>query len=916
MRSGQTWSAGYQPSATEPDSYDVAFAEDRVEITRSDATLTTTLDVMVSSEDDAEVRRVSITNHGHRPREIELTSYAEIALARQADDLAHPAFVKLFVQTEFAPNLGAILATRRRRSSADPLVWAAHLAVVEGESSGDVQFETDRARFLGRGQTIRSSAMITEGWPLSNTAGSVLDPIFSLRRRVKIPRGGTVRVAFWTMVAASRDEVLALADKHHDAMAFERVTALAWTQAQTQLRHLGVSSDEANLFQRLANRVLYSDSALRPPSDAIKAGLRPASTLWAHGISGDRPIVLVRIEEDGGLELVRQLLRAHEYWRLKQLAVDLVILNERASSYVQDLQIALEALVRIGRSTPAGAVGEQLGSVFTLRADLVSSEARALLQAVARCVLQGDRGVLADQLGRARDVAPAGGPPPRGAHTASAREVSQAPPEREFFNGLGGFTNEGREYLTLLDGDAHTPAPWINVVSNPIFGFQVSADGSGFTWSVNSQQNQLTPWSNDPVGDAPGEVIYLRDEETGEIWGPTALPIREKTSSYAVRHGQGYSRFEHASHGISLELLQYVPVADPLKISRLKIVNQSGRERRLSITAYIEWVLGKSRTATAPYLTTEIDLATGAIFAQNPWIEPFGARVAFADLNGRQMSATCDRTEFLGRDGALDWPLALAAGTPLSNRSGAALDPCGALQTHVTLAAGGATEIVVFLGQSATKPEAQALLAKYRNADLDAVFADVTKQWDDVLGTVQVKTPDRALDILLNRWLPYQTLACRIWARSGFYQASGAYGFRDQLQDVMALCVSRPDIAREHLLRAAGRQFHEGDVQHWWLPESGSGIRTRVSDDRGWLAYVVAHYVEVTGDQAVLDEQVPFIEGPAIKDGERDAFFLPTTSQKTASLFDHCALGLDTSLALGSHGLPLIRAGDWNDGMD
>jgi cyclic beta-1,2-glucan synthetase len=916
VRSGQTWSAGYQPSAAEPDSYDVAFAEDRAEIVRCDAALTTTLDVMVSSEDDAEVRRVSITNHGNRPREIELTSYAEIALARQADDVAHPAFAKLFVQTEFAPNLGAILATRRRRSSADPLVWAAHLAVVEGESSGDVQFETDRARFLGRGQTIRSSAMITEGWPLSNTAGAVLDPIFSLRRRVKVPRGGTVRVAFWTMVAASRDEVLALADRHHDPMAFERATALAWTQAQTQLRHLGISSDEANLFQRLANRVLYADCALRPPSDAIKLGLRPASTLWANGISGDLPIVLVRIAEDAGLDLVRQLLQAHEYWRLKQLAVDLVILNERASSYVQDLQIALEALVRMNRSTPAGAGADPLGSVFTLRADMVSEDTRDLLHAAARCVLHGDRGLLADQLDRPRELKPADGPPLRRRSTASVRELPLTPPKLEFFNGLGGFTNEGREYLTLLEGDAHTPAPWINVVSNPTFGFQVSTDGGGFTWSVNSQQNQLTPWSNDPVGDAPGEVIYLRDEETGEIWSATALPIREKAMSYAVRHGQGYSRFEHASHGISLELLQFVPVDDSLKISRLKVVNHSGRERRLSVTAYVEWVLGANRTATAPYVTTEIDPATGAIFAQNPWSGPFGARIAFADLNGRQTTGTCDRTEFLGRDGALDWPRALATGGPLSNRSGAGLDPCGALQTQVKLDAGGATEIVFFLGQSATKPEAQALIAKYRHADLDAVFAAVVQQWDDVLGTVQVKTPDRALDILFNRWLPYQTLACRIWARSGFYQASGAYGFRDQLQDVMALCVSRPDIAREHLLRAAGRQFPEGDVQHWWLPESGSGIRTRVSDDRVWLAYVVAHYVEVTGDMAVLDEIVPFIEGPAIKDGERDAFFLPTTSEKTASLFDHCALGLDMSLALGSHGLPLMGAGDWNDGMD
>jgi cyclic beta-1,2-glucan synthetase len=400
------------------------------------------------------------------------------------------------------------------------------------------------------------------------------------------------------------------------------------------------------------------------------------------------------------------------------------------------------------------------------------------------------------------------------------------------------------------------------------------------------------------------------------VWGPTALPIREKNSLYLARHGQGYSRFEHDSHGLSLELLQYVPAGDPIKISRLKIVNHSGRARRLSVTAYVEWVLGTNSSVTAPFVVTEGDPETRTIFARNPWNDQFGERVAFADLNGRQTSWTADRTEFIGRDGALDRPLALCAAAPLSGRAGAGLDPCAALQTLVGLAAVGTTEIVFFLGEAATKADAQALIAKYRKADLDAVLAEVTQQWDSILGAVQVKTPDRALDILLNRWLLYQTLACRVWARAGFYQASGAYGFRDQLQDVMALCVSRPDLARAHLLRAAARQFVEGDVQHWWLAESGRGIRTRISDDRCWLAHTVAHYVNVTGDHAVLDENVPFLEAPVLHEGERDRFSESTVSSRQASLFEHCALALDKSLATGSHSLPLMGTGDWNDGMD
>jgi cyclic beta-1,2-glucan synthetase len=912
--SGEMWSAGYQPSGVEADRYDVTFSEGRAELIRHDGTITTTLEVAVSSEDDAEVRRVSITNLGSKVREIELTSYAEIALAPRATDDAHPAFSKLFVETEFIADVGALLATRRQRSPADTQAWAAHLAVIEGDTSDHLQFETDRSRFLGRGREPRAPIAVVDGLPLSSTVGAVLDPIFSLRRRVRVLPQSTVRVAFWTLIASSRNEVLDLVDKHHDEMAFDRATTLAWTQAQVQLRHLGINAGEAHVFQRLANRVLFSDPTLRPSSEVLKKGGGAASKLWLHGISGDVPIVLVRIDEVSDLESVRQILLAHEYWRMKQLAVDLVLLNEQPPSYARDLQTSLEALVRTSRARPRPNGAGLQGAIFVLRADLVSIEVRNLLQAAARVVLVSRRGSLFEQVKRLPEPRPSA-PPLRQVFPSTSSQVALPRPALEFFNGLGGFADNGREYVATLEHRECTPAPWINVVCNPSFGFQASVEGSGYTWALNSQQNQITPWSNDPVSDAPGEVIYVRDEDSGHIWGPTALPIHEEHSSYLVRHGQGYSCFEHVSHGISLELLQYVPIDDPIKISRLKIANHSGRSRRLSVTAYVEWALGSSRSNSAPFIVTKIDAETRAMFSQNPWSIEFGRRIAFADLAGQQVSWTGDRTEFLGRNGALDQPAALVRARPLSNRVGAGLDPCGALQTRLELEANDEVEVVFFLGQAATEPEAQSLLGKYRAADLEAVLSTVSRLWDDTLGSVQVTTPDRSMDILLNRWLLYQTLACRVWARSAFYQASGAFGFRDQLQDVMALTVSKPEVAREHLLRAAARQFVEGDVQHWWLPVSGQGIRTRVSDDRIWLSYVVAHYVEVTGDFQILEEIVPFLEGRTLRDGEHESYFRPEVSDRHDTLFEHCARGLDQSLAVGSHGLPLIGTGDWNDGL-
>ena len=471
--------------------------------------------------------------------------------------------------------------------------------------------------------------------------------------------------------------------------------------------------------------------------------------------------------------------------------------------------------------------------------------------------------------------------------------------------------------MTILGPGQSTPAPWINVIANPGFGFQVSAEGGGYAWSVNSREHQLTPWSNDPVTDRPGQAFYLRDEETGDLWSPTALPIRDEAATYVARHGWGYSRFEHASHGIAAELLEYVPLADPLKISRLRLRNLSGRARRLSVTAYVEWVLGASRGAAAPIVTTRIDARQRGDAREQP-VEP-GLRRSRRFRRPRGTPDELDR-----RPPRVHWPQRRrspgrrpwSTATALSGRVGSGLDPCAALQTTVEIAPNGVAEIVFFLGDAPDETEARSLIARYRKADLDAVLSEVRRFWDDTVGTVQVKTPDRSMDIMLNGWLTYQTLACRVWARSGFYQASGAYGFRDQLQDCMALATIRPSMTREHLLRAASRQFVEGDVQHWWLPHSGQGVRTRISDDRVWLAYAAAHYVKVTGDAAVLDEVVPFLAGPALEPGESDRFFQPTVSDETASLYEHCARALDTSLAVGGHGLPLIGGGDWNDGMN
>ena len=913
---GAVWSATYQPTAIEPDEYHVMFAEDRARIRRRDGTLTTVLEVVVSPEDDAEVRRLSITNDGFLAREIEVTSYAEVVLAEIAADMAHPAFSNLFVHTEYVHEVGGLVATRRARSADETALWAAHVVTPDRTSAPGLEYETDRTRFVGRGRTIRAPAAMLGGHPLSNTVGPVLDPVFSLRTRVRLIPGATAHMVFSTMVATSRAAVIDLADKYHDAATFDRISMLAFTHAQVRLHHLGIETGDALLYQELANRILFSDPMARPPSEVLARSTLTAAGLWPRGISGDHPIVLLCIDaiEDRGI--VSQLLRAHEYWQMKGLAVDLVILNDKPTSYSEGLQKILEEMVRTSRATIGQDARGPLGRIFVLRADSLRHDERALLHTVARSVLISHQGGLAEQVLRLQRPNAVADPPARMAlapHTANAPAVQL--PAIECFNGLGGFADDGREYMIVQGPRQHTPMPWINVIANPDFGFQVSETGAGYTWSVNSRENQLTAWSNDPVCDPPGEAIYIRDEESGELWSPTAAPIRIEHASYVTRHGQGYSRFQLDHAGIRCDWLQCVSWTDPVKLSCLTLANRSSRTRRLSITAYVEWVLGTARMPSAPYVVTERDQATGAVFARNPLHNEFGARIAFADLGGLQTAFTCDRSEFLGRHGSLEAPAALSGKIALGSRVGAGLDPCCALQTVIELKAGQEIDLIFVLGQAADRESARALVLRYRAVTAESVLSDVRRNWDHILGTVQVETPDRAMDLMLNRWLQYQTIVCRLWARAAFYQAGGAYGFRDQLQDTMALTLALPQAARAHLLRAGARQFSEGDVQHWWHPPTGRGVRTRCSDDLLWLPYAAAHYVEVTGDAAVLDEQLPFLEGSLLEPGQQDAYFTPALSQQPGTLFDHCARALDRSLPVGIHGLPLIGSGDWNDGM-
>jgi len=912
LGTGEFWSTTHQPTLRLTQRYEAIFTQARAEFRQRQAGLDIHTEISVSPEDDVELRRITITNRSPVTREIELTSYAEVVLARPDADAVHPAFSNLFVQTEFAQKSSAILCTRRARSQDERPPWLLHLMVGQGGDQGAISCETDRSIFVGRGGSLDHPAAMRDIAPLSNTVGPVLDPIISLRRTVTLPPYESAVIDLVVGVTENQETALAQVEKYQSPRMADRTFDLAWTHSQVTLHQLNISEAEAQLYGRLAGALIYADPARRASPGILLNNRRGQNGLWSYGISGDAPIVLLRISDPEKIEIAKQLIQAHSYWRMKGLTVDLVILNEDVSVYRQSLQDQITTLISSGIEAQ---MLDKPGGIFVRRLEQIPNDDRVLLQSAARIVLDDEKGTLTEQLEHRSVLEPL---VPALAQTHSPVLEPPAPlPPREliFENGFGGFTRDGQEYVITLQPGQMTPAPWVNVLANPYFGTVVSESGAAYTWVENSHEFRLTPWSNDAVQDTTGEALYIRDEQTGQFWSPTPLPARGGTP-YVIRHGFGYTVFEHTEHGIATELWVYVAMDAPVKFSVLKLRNVSGRPRRLSVTGYWEWVLGDLRQKSLLHVQTEVDLKTGALLARNFYNTEFPERIAFLDVNDSARTLTGDRKEFIGRNGNLAQPAALKR-VRLSGKVGAGLDPCGAVQVSFNLLDGQERETSFRLGVGRNPAEVQQLIRRYRREDANRTALEgVWAHWKRTLGTVTVETPDPAVNVMANGWLLYQTLSCRLWGRTGFYQSGGAYGYRDQLQDAMALVHSEPGLTREQLLRAAAHQFREGDVQHWWHPPAGRGVRTHFSDDLLWLPYATCRYVSCVADTGVLDEKIPFLEARPVKPDEEAYYDLPNCSEETATLYQHCVRAIERALKFGTHGLPLIGCGDWNDGLN
>lgn len=911
LNSNEFWGAAYEPCKTEGENYEVILSLDKAEFKRKDGSLTTHTEIAVSQEDNAEVRRLSITNHSEHSRTVEITSYMEVTLAPYNADIVHPTFSNLFIRTEFIDNPCCIIANRRPRAKGQKKPHVMQTIAVNGETVGTVQFETSRANFLGRGRDVSDPIVMENDAPLKNSAGAVLDPIISIRRRLKINSGETVRIAYTTAVCDTREEAIDLARKYSEMHNINKVFEVAWTQTAVELKYFGIKSTQANLYQHIASKLIFISPNLKDREEYIKNIKKFQPDLWPYGISGDLPIFLTIIRGEKDVDLVRQVFRCHEYLSSKGLKADLVILNLQDTLYLQPLLDSIRDLIS---ASSARDKMNKPGGIFLCSKDSMAEEDVDFLISIARLVIDSEKGSLMQQVKFKEEE--------EERKLLDAKKISYEeepyklkPLDLEFWNGYGGFDTENDEYIISLKDYKNTPAPWINVISNGDFGFHISESGSSYTWYKNSRENKITAWSNDPVTDPLTEALYIRDEESGEVFGITPRPFRDG-GEYRIHHGFGYSTFEHVSHGIASEMITFAALDESVKFCIVKLKNISDIERKLSLTYYAQLVLGVVPQQTAQYISTYLDKDKNFIYAQNPYSEHFGRAYAYLAIgNGEANTYTGDRMELIGRGGSTENPEGLKYES-LSNRAGSGYDPCLAAQSKIAIKPDEEASLVVMLGQKENLEEIKKIVESFDSLEkVEEKLIEVKNFWKDLLHRIQVKTPDKTMDIMLNGWLMYQTISCRYWARTAFYQSGGAMGFRDQLQDVMAVGYLKPEFTRKQIQYSASRQFLEGDVQHWWHPVVNSGIRTRFSDDLLWLPYVTIDYIKNTGDYSILDEETNYLEEEPLKEGEDERYKVTPASSKKGSIYEHCIKAIDLSLRFGPHNIPLMGSGDWNDGM-
>jgi len=897
VRDNKVWSSTYFPNITIPDSYSVTFAGDKAKFVRKDGNIETHQEVVVSPEDNVEIRRITLINHDDKEKEFEITSYFELINGDLMGDIAHRAYSNLFVETFYDDEI--ILANRRKRRKEEKNTWVFNTSTVEGESIGRMEYETDRAEFISRGRNLENPRAVTESLPLSGKIGAVLDPVMAIRRRVRLQAGESIKVSFVLGVADNKGDAIELGKKYLGNESIQRAFRMALTRSQVENSYFNFSAKEVDLYEEMMSYLIFNKTFKRVQLSENSG----RKGLWSNGISGDIPIILLNIEKSADIGILYELLKAHEYYKAKNLSVDLVIMNNEETQYDEPVWNELNELIMKSHLRDIKNIS---GGVYLLKKSALSNQERESIIASAEIILDASKGTLGEQVERIEVQSYSNKKEYTEFVEYEKRDLDRE--ELELFNGIGGIDKKTNEYVIRFNKNQRTPLPWSNILANKEFGSIITENGGGFTFVENSHECRLTPWSNDSVLDDTGEQIYIRNEENGKIFTPY---MGKEEKELEVRYGKGYGKYISIEQGVKQELLVFVPKEKNIKLSKLSLNNLIDKKRKFSIFYYIQPLMGESLHRDKKYVEVRYD--DDKIIFKNTFNTDFKENIGYIFSSEKLKSYILSKNDFVGK-GSIEEPEALKAEKLLEINDES--DNVAVLQIELELEAYENKEIVFALGCEKKIEDIERNKEKYSDInEVNRSFEEVKSYYNEI-NRIKIKTPDESMNYLFNEWLVYQALTSRIYAKSAFYQSGGATGFRDQLQDILPFIYLDEDLSRNQIIYQAKHQFREGDVLHWWHKEGRKGIRTKFSDDKLWLPYVVSEYLLITGKFDLLDEEVEYVEGDILEEHEEEKYMEFNYTTEKESIYQHCVNAIEISLRFGEHGLPLIGSGDWNDGMN
>ena len=907
IKNKKIWTNGYSQITERPDKYSVTFAPDKNKIVRVDGNIETNTKITVSPNDSVEIRRLEIKNIGNTDETLEISSFLEPVLSEKGQDYAHPAFNNLFLSYEYISETNTILVKRKKRSENQKEIYMGVNLYSQENQIGEVEYEISKERFSGR-NNFGIPKLIENSKPFSKKIELTTDSIIAMRKTINVKAKESTKLDLIICVSEDREYVLNTLKKYMNTDNNKRTFELSRARIEAENRYLDLSGKDISNYQRLLTYLLSNHSNTHVQ---ISEGLYPISELWKYGISGDLPIVFVTIKNINDIDVIAELVKAYEYFRTKNMEIDLVILNEekeKYDSYVKD------AILDCILNRNLAYMLNSKGGIYVL--NNIKEEDKELITMYSNLVIDAKNGNLNLQLNDIEDDAPKVNSNDVVEKIdfieESKKENLLLNKDLKYYNEYGGFSPDGKEYLIRVNKNDNTPMPWSHVMANENFGTLVTDSMSGYTWYRNSRLNRITAWSNNPVLDVPSEVIYLKDDETKKAWSLGLNPMPDN-NDYYITYGFGYAKYFHESLGIKQETEVFVPKDDSAKIQIIRLKNETPRRRKLKLVYYIKPVIGEDETKTNGFIDFKFDRNSNTVLAKNMINSDF-KNIVFVSSSEKIKSYTGIKKEFLGK-GGLSNPSGLKLDN-FSNKFSGKTSSIIAIELEVELESLENREISIVTGASESVIGCKDLAYKYDNVNNCVQENEIVRKfWRDLLGIIQVNTPVESMNILLNGWAMYQTLASRMWGRTGFYQSGGAFGFRDQLQDSLSCKYLNPEITKNQIIRHSMHQFIEGDVEHWWHEETGRGIRTRFSDDLLWLPYVVADYIEFTGDYSILDIETNYLSGKILEDGvdERYDLYLPT--EESESIYKHCIRAIEKSLNFGEHGLPKIGSGDWNDGF-